>query len=129
MKFRILVACFAFIALVGCQFWNARSVPEELLGTWATSARKYAESSLEFTDESIIFKSGPKYVDVNDIAKIEKVPEEGRTLYNVFYEGAEGGKCKLSLYRYDRGEKQGIIRFKNQREVYWTKKKGTRPKG
>ncbi|MBW1911936.1 MAG: hypothetical protein JRI43_01955 [Deltaproteobacteria bacterium] len=122
MKLRRLIVCVIVIALFGCQIWKDKTVPEELLGMWETSSSRYADCFFEFQGELIIFNNGLSYNAINFIKDIEKLPENGKTLYNIYYEDKEGQEFKLSLF-YFHVRNGGVIRFKNQKDIEWTRRR------
>ena len=72
--------------------------------------------------KEIIFGTGEEKFDVYPITKIriEKDRQEQKTLYLICYKNIEGKVYKFFFY-YDPAN-QGTIRFKNQKEMVWTKK-------
>jgi len=121
MKPLMLVMCVALVMMLGCGPSKRVSVPDEIKGTWVTSAPKYADSSMEITNGSIIFKTGFHHRDSNHITKIEQAPERLGGLYHIHYEKEPGETYTLSMYHY-RGPEGGVIRFKNQKQIAWRKK-------
>jgi hypothetical protein len=107
--------------LAGCQFWKDRTIPEELLGVWETSAPRYEDCLLEFREGMVIFQKGLSHVDTNHIDDIEKSVEKGKILYRIHYKSLDGGKFLLALY-FIKTEDGEVIQFKNNRNLEWTKK-------
>ena len=122
MKLKGFAACVILAALFGCQMRTVKTVPEELRGQWETSAPLYVDCTFELRDKLIIFRKGTTYIDINHVKEIEISPEKGRVLFIITYENKEGGEYKLSLFYFET-EKGDVIRFKNQQQLNWTRKK------
>jgi len=122
IKFKILTILIIVTALFGCQKWKDKTVPKELLGVWVTAEQRYASCTFEVTDKMIIFNNNSlDYAAINHITGIEKIIEEGRTLYHIDYKDSGGLESRLSLF-YSRGRNGDMVRFKNEMGVVWTKK-------
>jgi len=121
IRLKVFVLCVVVTALFGCQIWADKTVPEEVSGVWETSAPRYVDSTFELKDEMIIFTNGMTYVNVNFITDIKQSPEKDKTLFVIYFENKEGLEYQRSFYYY-KGQNGGMIRFKNQMNVEWTKK-------
>ena len=124
MKSRSTIIAFAIlIVFFGAQCQKEFTVPEELIGVWVTDDPKYADHPFEIKKETLIFEQGQGYLDfdVFPIANLEKTDADGNTLYIIHYVLPAGKKFEFSFY-YASAE-GGVIRFKNQPEMKWTKKK------
>ena len=121
MKLIITLLCVIITLLFGCEISREKTLPEELLGEWETSAPRYDGCILEFVDKKIIFQNELTYMKINYITHIEKSPQGNRTLYNIYYEDLEEIEAKFSFYYYKVKDKAVIV-FKNQKEMEWTKK-------
>jgi hypothetical protein len=119
---RVLIIIIYLIVLPTCQCGRKATVPEDLIGVWETAAPTYADRFFEIRTDEIIFGTGEEKFDTYPITKIkiEKDPGEQGTLYIICYKNIEGQEYKFSFY-YDPAN-QGTIRFKNQKEMVWTKK-------
>ena len=122
IRLKGFVLCVVVTALFGCQILADKTVPEELFGVWETSAPRYVNSTFEFKDEMIIFTNGMAYINVNFITDIKQSPDKDKTLFDIYFENKEGLEYQRSFY-YFKGQNGGMIRFKNQMDVEWTKKK------
>jgi len=122
MKLTKLVITVIVISLFGCQVWQDKTIPEELMGNWETSAPRYEDCSFELKDELIIFYKGINIVNLNHIKEIEGFPEKGGVSYNIYYEDQQRQEYKLALY-YFKTPNGGVIRFNNQKQIEWTRKK------
>lgn len=97
-------------------------MPKELIGVWKSSSPKYADHPFEIKKDVLIFEHGQGYLDfaVYKIVNVNKVFEQGKTLYVISYVIAEGLRYNFSFY-YTPAE-GGIIRFKHQRQIEWKRK-------
>jgi len=122
IKFKILTILIIVTALFGCQKWKDKTVPKELFGVWVTMEQRYASCTFEVTDKMIIFSNDNlDYTAVNSITGIEKITEEGQTLYQIEYRDSEGLEYRLSLI-YSKALNRDVVRFKNEMGIEWTKK-------
>ena len=122
IKFKILTVLITLTALFGCQGWTDRTVPKELVGVWVTAEQRYANCTLEVTDKLIIFNNISRdYTGINHITGIEKSIEAGQTIYNIDYKDNEGLEYTLSLV-YSRELNKGVVQFKNEMGIKWTRK-------
>lgn len=112
--------------LSGCQ--AERDVPDQLLGTWKTAAPLYADRFLEIGKEALTFGTGDGASNSYMIESVEKVNEgqEGQatlySMYTISYTDREGQEYMLAFYHDPR--KGGLIWFKNQDHLIWTKERG-----
>ena len=124
MKSRSTIIAFAILILFnGVQCQKEFTVPGELIGVWVTDDPKYADHPFEIKKETLIFEQGQGYLDfdVFPIVGLEKTDADGDTLYIIHYLLPTGKKFEFSFYYASVGG--GVIRFKNQPEMKWTKKK------
>ena len=117
MAFAILILFF------GAQCQKEFTVPEELIGVWVTDDQKYLDHPFEIKRDTLIFEQGLGYFDfdVFPIVDLEKTDADGNTLYIIHYLIPAGRKFEFSFYY--AATEGGVIRFKNQPEMKWTKKK------
>jgi hypothetical protein len=110
------------MVLAACQGGGKAAVPVELIGVWETTAPTYADRFFEITAGEVMFGTGEEKFDTYPITKIkiEKDFKEQKAYYIIYYKNVEGQEYKFSFY-FDRAN-QGTIRFKNQKEMVWTKK-------
>ena len=122
---RALVGLLIFLIIIlGCESKKIAAVPENLIGVWGTSDPAYADRPFEITRYEVIFHTGEQTSDTYPIKSIEmeKTPGEEGTLYIINYTNREGLKYEFSFYY--NPAREGEIRYKNQRQMLWTKKKG-----
>jgi hypothetical protein len=122
---RALVGLLMFLIIIlGCGSKKIAAVPEIFIGVWGTSDPTYADRTFEITRNEIIFQTGEKTFDTYSIKSIEMekgFPGVEHSLYTINYINQEGLKYKFSFFYDPAG--QGEIRYKNQRQIAWTKKK------
>jgi len=121
---RTLVGLLIFLVIIlGCESKKIAAVPEHLIGVWGTSDPTYSDRTFEITKYEVIFQTGEQTFDTHPIKRIEmeKVPGEEATLYTIHYTNEDGVKYEFSFYYNPVG--QGQIRYKNQRQMLWTKQK------
>ena len=115
----MIISCLMALSAFQC---GRGTVPEDLIGVWETKSPAYADRFVEIQAKEIIFGTGEGKFDVYPITKIriEKDRQEQKTLYLICYKNMDGKVYKFFFY-YDPAN-QGTIRFKNQKEMVWTKK-------
>jgi hypothetical protein len=88
-----------------------------------TDDPKYVDHPFEIKKDTLIFEQGLGFFDfdVFPIGNLEKMDEDGNTLYIIHYLLPAGRKFEFSFYY--AATEGGVIRFKNQPEMKWTKKK------
>jgi hypothetical protein len=121
---RALVGALIFLIIIlGCESKKIAAVPENFIGVWGTSDPTYADRTFEITRYEVIFQTGESTFNTYSIKRIEmeKTPGEEGGLYTINYMNKEGLKYEFSFYYNPAG--QGEIRYKNQRQIVWTKKK------
>ena len=119
---KVWAIIICLIVLSVCQCGKKATVPDELIGVWETTAPDYADHPFEIKTNEVMFGTGEGKFDTYPITKIkiEKNREEQKTLYIICYKNMDGQEYKFSFY-FDPAN-QGKIRFKNQKEMVWTKK-------
>jgi hypothetical protein len=119
---KVYIIIVYLMVLAACQGGGKAAVPDELIGVWETTAPTYADRFFEITAGEVMFGTGEEKFDTYPInkIKIEKDFKEQKAYYIIYYKNVEGQEYKFSFY-YDPAN-QGTIRFKNQKEMVWTKK-------
>jgi hypothetical protein len=122
-RIRVVMAIALLAALIGCGPERTKGVPPELVGVWRTTATKYADADcfLGLTTATISFGTGGDDSYTRAVVAVEKSQEDGGTLYTVFYRDDEGEYKFAFFYEPADG---GVIRYKNQKGIVWTKQKG-----
>ena len=118
---RIVAATALLAALAGCQAQKENPVPDHLLGVWTTSAPRYADRYIEIRHDMIIFGTGGDTFELHVLAELKEAREGEAMLYTITHLNHFGQPYSLSFYYKPSGD--GIIRFKNQREIVWTKER------
>jgi len=116
---RIVAAMALFVTLAACQAQKENSVPDHLLGVWSTSAPRYADRYIEIRNDMIIFGTGGDAFELHALTDIKEAREGEAILYTITHLNHFGQSYTLSFYYEPSGD--GIMRFKNQREIAWTK--------
>ncbi len=119
---KVLVLILCLVLLSACQRSRKATPPDHLIGVWETTAPNYADHPFEINTHEVLFGTGEGKFDTYPITKIkiEENRKEQKTLYIICYKNTAGQEYKFSFY-YDPAN-QGTIRFKNQKEMVWTKK-------
>lgn len=94
-------------------------MPGEFLGVWKTVDPRYLDRFFEITPTSIVFGVGEGGVEAYPIVAVEEVRERDAVLHAISYRNQDGQDSRLSFY-YDPRD-AGVIRFKHQRSIQWTK--------
>ena len=124
MKTKSTFIAFAILILFfGAQCQKEFTVPEELIGVWVTDDPRYVNHPFEIKKDTLIFEQGLGFFDfdVFPIGNLEKIDKDGNTLYIIHYLLPAGRKFEFSFYY--ASTEGGVIRFKNQPEMKWTKTK------
>ncbi|MEJ2238289.1 MAG: hypothetical protein P8X82_08340 [Gemmatimonadales bacterium] len=114
-----------FLVLMALVFYSSAQsprrgeIPDEIIGTWYTTASDYADRSFEIRKTSLVFFVSDDEWTVNLIERVETEDLGGGTLFTLHYTD-EGGDNEFSFY-FD-PKRQGVIRFQNQREMEWKRR-------
>lgn len=104
--------------VAGCQPRNT-SVPIELIGVWETADCRYADRFFEITRSSIALGTGDGSVETYPIIAVDRVGDRDPVLHTISYRDRDGQEFRLSFYFEPRDP--GVIRFKHQKDIPWTK--------
>ena len=102
-----------------CASEKGTAVPDRLVGLWKTAAPKYSGRFLRITAESIVLGAGEGRTNIHPIVGVKEKQKEGANLYTISYLNDDGQEYRLSLYMDP--TREGVIRFKNQPGILWTK--------
>ena len=108
------------LAIIFCSN-DSRVTLDKFYGLWKTTAENYEDRFFEITDSTIAFGIGNGKQDIYYIQAVTKTVEDKQNLYTITCENIEETDFKLSFY-YDRNA-GGVIRFKNQMDIEWTRDK------
>ena len=92
---------------------------DSFMGVWKTSAPKYKDSFFEITESTITFGTGNGYSKNFTVDRVIKTAEEKKTVYKISYIDVEGADFKRAFYYTPKNN--GVIRFKNQQQIEWTR--------
>ncbi len=114
-----IAALVALVVMVaGCQPRNI-TVPTEFIGVWETGNVRYEDRFFEITRTSLAFGVGDGSVETYPIVAVERGADRDPGLHTLSYRNRDGHEYRLSFYYEPRDA--GVIRFKHQRDVLWTK--------
>ncbi len=124
MKRKIILVAFITLAVFSANGCGEKgTIPDELIGEWQTTEPKYEGCYFEVTKLTVAFKPKDAEIYSNIITNVkgEEDPNEEHILYTIFYKDESGKIYQLSLYYYP--EINGAVRFKNQTEIVWIRKR------
>jgi hypothetical protein len=108
---------FALVLLIsGCA--QELTLPEDLIGTYTTSAPNYSDRSVELTPDEIVFGLGDAGLARHDIESVFREEEGGKMLYTLAYAGEDGTDHLLFFHDEENG---GSIVLRNQTSIVWNK--------
>jgi hypothetical protein len=117
---RIILGFCLFSTVFGCQSGTTAS-PDHLVGVWRTTASEYTGRFLTLTKEDITFGTGGDTSVSYPITNVAEEREGAYILYTISYFDAEQ-ESRLSFYY--NAEDGGLITFKGQPHLRWTKDRG-----
>ena len=97
--------------------------PDHMIGKWTTAEPRYTDRFFEISQTTFTYGLGGDKKDVCIISSIEKSVQDNTTLYTIKYRNVDGIKYTRSFYYFPGNG--GVIKFKNQKNVEWTKNKDT----
>jgi hypothetical protein len=116
---QVSVALLLALLLAGCGPESTKTVPEDLVGIWKTAHAKYADHPFELRRDSVTFGTGGGAAYTRPVRKVQRVSEDARLLYTIFYLEPEGHELKFSFYF--EPARGGVIRWKHQETIEWTR--------
>ncbi len=121
MPKRLLVALAILIVFIGSNCGKNTTISDELIGIWRTASPKYEGCFFELRTNSITI--GPQEGEPNSFAitniKRKKKSKEEWTSYIIYYVDQGGKEYEFPIYYLP--ERTGVIRFKNQLDIVWTR--------
>ena len=109
--------------LASCGPETSRTVPAELLGRWTTSAPKYADTFFELQPDTLLLGLAGGQVDTRTITKVEKLRQDGETLFTVYYvDPSDSNRTEFKLAFFFEANAGGVVRWKNQKEIPWMRR-------
>ncbi len=125
---RFFVAVALLATIMGCQPQPQSqsqaengTVSEKLLGVWKTAHSKYADRFFEIKNDALIFGQGGEKVELHALADISETREGKLFFYAISHINHHGQRYTFAFY-YDPTD-GGTIRFKNQKQIVWTKER------
>ncbi|MBW1728330.1 MAG: hypothetical protein JRI69_13850 [Deltaproteobacteria bacterium] len=95
--------------------------PDPMIGRWTTSEPRYTDRFFELSQTTFTYGLGGDKKDLCVISSIEKSVQDNNTLYTINYHNIDGMKYTRSFYYYPANG--GVIKFKKQEGIKWTKNK------
>ena len=92
---------------------------DSFVGVWKTSVPKYQDRFFKISGSTITFGTGNGNAKNFIVDRVIKKVEEKKTVYTIMYNDVEGSGFKRAFYYTP--ENNGVIRFKNQPEIEWTR--------
>ena len=125
MTAKRISALIAMVAMVvACQVRKDPALPTVLVGVWKTVSPQYADRFFEIAHRSIFFGTGDGNAEAYPIVAVDEVREANGVLYTISYRNHDGQEYRLSFYHDP--SNAGVIRFKHQRNIQWTKARSSR---
>jgi hypothetical protein len=115
----VIILALGAIGGVISTIGNSPSCPDELIGSWMTTAPGYEDKVLLLTKNGLAFNAGEGLVEGQAIRQVEAVPDGLRTLYTIVYGTSRSDEQALSFYYHPR---ERTITFKTQSHLVWTRK-------
>lgn len=106
------------VGLLLFSVWKVKHVrvPDELVGTWTTTAPQYQGKSFEIGPSVVSFDLGDGTSSMGFIQDIQNAPGDPGMLYTISY-NVKGQMQQVSFY-YDSDQ---TIRLKSRKDIAWTK--------
>ena len=118
---RAVLLCVLMVGTV-IYFEKTAPISDDLIGVWITPSPEYAERFFKITKDLLFFGNGKILSDYGIISKVNKAVQDKNILYTIYYTSDQGVEQQFSFF-YDLMD-GGTIRFKNQKQIEWTKLKG-----
>ena len=96
---------------------------KDLKGVWTTTHPGYHDRFLEFTESTVTFGRGGSDHGSYTIDAIDSEPADRETLVQIRYHDLATTDYQLRFYYVKQGD--GVIRMKNQKDLYWFRTSGT----
>ena len=122
MKLKVIIisiVVLTFISVFICFPRHNKRLPENVIGTWTTPEQKYTDCFFKLTQMTVTYGIGKKKTNVYFISSAEKDVQDNNVLYTINYYNTHGIQYTRSFY-YD-ARNGGMIKFKNQKNILWTK--------
>ena len=110
---RCVFVALLLVVVSGC---SREAVPAELIGRWTSDDQRYADRSLEITDQQVIFGTGGGMRMVYRAKGVDQETDPVGTLYQLYYDAP--GEVERTLQV--RLPMPGRLRIENHSEL-WTR--------
>ena len=114
----VIILALGVIGGVVSTIGNAPSCPDELIGSWTTTATGYEDKVLLITKNGLAFNAGDGAIEGQAIRQVEATPDGLRTLYTIVYGTSRSDEQALSFHYHSR---EHTITFKTQSHLVWTR--------
>lgn len=115
----VILLAFGIIGGVISAIRNTPSCPDELIGSWTTTAQGYEGKLLLITQKGVVFSAGEGEGEGLAVRRVEAMSDGPDTFYTIAYGTSQGDEQVLSFHYHPRNQ---TITFKNQLHLVWTRK-------
>ncbi|MEO5954470.1 MAG: hypothetical protein ABIR36_02090 [Nitrospiraceae bacterium] len=115
----VILLAFGMIGGVISAINNTPSCPDELIGSWTTTAQGYEDKVLLITQKGIVFSAGEDAVEGLAVRGLQAMPDGSGIFYTITYGISRSDEQVLSFHYHPRTH---TITFKNQSLLVWTRK-------
>jgi len=98
----VIILSLGIIGGVIFTLGNAPSCPEELLGSWTTTAPGYEDKVLLITKNGLAFNAGEGAAEGQAILQVEAIPDGPQTFYTFVYGTSRSNEQVLSFHYHSR---------------------------
>ena len=105
-----------FLAVLGCESKQVETVPDDMVGVWETSSKRYADRTFTLTESTIRFGTGDGQAVTHPILRVER---HSGSRYTIHYENDDEQEYSLSVFH---EPNNGTVRFEHQMKVVWKKR-------
>ncbi len=114
----VIILALGVIGGVVSNIGNAPACPDELIGSWTTTAPGYEDKVLLITKKGVAFNAGEGAVEGQAVRQLEAIPDGDRTLYTIVYGTSQSNEQVLSFHYHPH---KHTITFKTQSHLVWTR--------
>ncbi|MDP1945920.1 MAG: hypothetical protein Q8L77_00325 [Nitrospirota bacterium] len=115
----VILLAFGMIGGVLSAINSTPSCPDELIGSWTTTAQGYDDKVLLITRKGIVFSAGEDAVEGLAVRGLQAMPDESGIFYTITYGTSRSDEQVLSFHYHPR---RHTITFNNQSHLVWTRK-------
>ena len=114
----IILALGVIGGVISTIIGNDPSCPDELIGSWTTTAPGYEDKVLLITKNGLAFNAGEGAIEGQAIRQVEAISDGLGTLYTIVYGASRSDTQALSFHYHSR---EHTITFKTQSHLVWTR--------